>query len=164
MSKTISFALNVQSVDKAIKELEAYKVWVEQKTKELTERLARIGATEAAVRFGSAYYTGTNDVSVTVNPISNGWEISADGKAVCFIEFGSGVYFNGDEPYPNPRPKGVVGIGEYGKGKGSNDFWWYTSENGGSRFTHGTPSAMPMYHASREMRQAVLQIAKEVFG
>lgn len=163
MAKKITVHLNKASIDRAIAELQEYKRWVQQKEKLLTERLALIGAREASVRFGSAYYTGNNDVYVDVEPTSNGWVITASGEAVCFIEFGAGVYYNGQDSYPNPRPEGVVGIGEYGSGKGKQSTWGYYDESGELVLTHGTPAAMPMYHASREMRQSILKIAREVF-
>ena len=161
--KTISVALGASSIDKAIRELKTYEAWVKQKTAELTERLATIGAMEATVRFGRAYYDGDKDVVVSVESIPKGWKIVAAGQSVCVIECGAGVYFNGPEPYPE-RPAGVAGIGEYGQGKGKQDTWGYYDSSGELVLTHGTPAAMPMLHASRVMRQEVLRIAREVFA
>lgn len=155
--------LGAASINRAIKELQAYEAWVRQKTAELTERLATIGAMEATVRFSRAYYDGEKDVTVSVEPIPNGWKIVASGQAVCFIEFGAGVYFNGSEPYPE-RPAGVAGIGEYGKGKGKQNTWGYYSDSGDLVLTHGTPAAMPMNHAGRMIEQEIKRIAQEVFG
>lgn len=156
--------LGTTSIDKAIKELKAYDAWVRRKTTELTERLATIGAMEATIRFSRAYYDGGKDVAVSVEPIPNGWKIVASGQAVCFIEFGAGVYFNGSEPYPMPRPPGVAGIGEYGQGKGKQNTWGFYSDGGNLVLTHGTPAAMPMLHASWVMEQEISRIAQEVFG
>ena len=161
--KKITLSLNTGSIVDAIKELNEYRAWVKRKTKQLTERLAMIGAREATVRFSRAYYTGKNDVSVNAEPTKNGWKITAEGEAVCFIEFGAGVYYNGTEPYPMDRPSGVVGIGEYGSGRGKQDSWVYNDESGEPVWTHGTPAAMPMYYATREMEQEILTIAREVF-
>jgi hypothetical protein len=147
------------SIEKVIRELERYENWIVEKTNLLTEKLAVLGGMEATVRFSQAEYTGTNDAQVTVEPITNGWKITARGGSVFFIEFGAGVYYNGTEPYPEPRPSGVVGIGEYGKGHGKQDCWWY----GDSQYTHGTPAAMPMYHATRAMEREINRIAAEVF-
>jgi hypothetical protein len=160
--KTISISLDDRSITKAIKELKAYKKWVQTKTKELTERLALIGAREASVRFASAMYDGTNDVTVTMEPIENGYAVIASGQAVCFIEFGSGVYHNPTEPYPSPRPPGVVGIGEYGKGRGKRKMWGFYQDDVLVK-TRGNPAAMPMWYATQEMENALLQIAREVF-
>lgn len=154
----------VASIDGAIKQIEKYQKWVERKAKRLCEELAKIGANVASVRFGSAIYDGTNDVYVTVTETDNGFKIDADGQAVCFIEFGAGVWHNGWEPYPNQRPPGVVGIGEYGKGMGKRNGWKFTNASGEKVFTRGNPAAMPMYYASEEIRQKAQQIAKEVFS
>lgn len=163
MGKRIRLSLSAKSIDKAVAALQTYDAWVKAKTKELNEQLALIGAQEAAVRFASAMYDGDNDVSVTVSPTPRGWKISAKGKAVCFIEFGAGVYHNTAEPYPVKRPNGVSGIGEYGKGMGKRKTWVYEDADG-KHFTHGNPAAMPIWYATKEMEAAVLRIAREVFG
>lgn len=168
----LSIALSEKSISDAIKQVKQYKQWVDRKTRELTERLAIIGAHEAVVRFSGAYYTDDNDTVVDVYPHSvvathgSGYIISASGTVLYFIEFGAGVYYNGAEPYPLPRPKDVAKIGEYGQGKGKQDTWGYY-RNGDKNdlvLTHGTPAAMPMYHATQEMRRELTRIAREVFA
>lgn len=156
--------LDIKSIKKAIDYLDNYVASIESKKEMLTKRLSDIGLSEATIRFSSAYTGGNmNDVTVSVKKLKRGYSIVASGKEVCFIEFGAGVYYNGTEPYPNPRPTGIVGIGQYGQGKGSRSGWYYRDENGAKHFTRGTPSAMPMYWASKEMQHAVTRIAKEVF-
>ena len=162
--RVIKASLNTRSLDAAIREVKAYKRWAQQKTQELTRRLAEIGAAEARVRFAGAQYDGTNDAAVSVEAITNGYKIVAEGGSVFFIEFGAGVFYNGTEPYPEPRPAGVVGIGEYGQGKGKRKAWGFYDESGELVITHGTPAAMPMLHAGRTMRQEVERIAREVFA
>ena len=162
--KTISMSLTVESIGAAIKELNAYKEQIKRKTAMLCERLALLGAQEASVRFATAMYDGNNDTAVSVEPTLTGWSIIASGQAVCFIEFGAGVYHNAAEPYPNPRPSGVVGIGQYGKGYGKRRMWGYYDEAGELVKTRGNPAGMPMYYATVEMERAVAQIAKEVFS
>ena len=161
--KTISMSLGGSSIRAALKELASYQAWVRQKTNELMERLASIGAYEATVRFSRAQYDGEKQAEVSVEPIKNGWKIAASGGSVFFIEFGAGVYFNGPEPYPEPRPAGVSRIGEYGQGKGKQNAWGYYDDGGNLILTHGTPAAMPMYHAERTMEQEIKRIAREVF-
>ena len=160
----IDIDLNTKSIDAEIRKVEKYKRWVDRKTQELVKRLAEVGLEEARVRFSSAEYSGENDVEVTVEPIADGFKIVATGQAVFFIEFGAGVYYNGTEPYPEPRPKGISNIGEYGDGKGKRKAWGFYDESGELVITHGTPAAMPMLHASRTMQQEVERIAKEVFA
>jgi len=159
----IAIQLSEESIKAAIKELNRYKKWVDEKTKLLIEKMAIIGAHEASVRFASAMYDGDNDVAVEAGPTENGWVITASGEAVCFIEFGAGVYHNPGEPYPNPRPEGVVGIGEYGKGYGKRQAWGYY-DNGELVITRGSPASMPMWYATQEMEREVLRIAREVFA
>lgn len=172
MGRTIiSMSLSTKDINRAIKELEKYKRDILRKEKELLEKLAYIGVSEASVRFTTAMYDGVNDAMVSLEQTNNGYAIVAKGQAVAFIEFGSGVYHNGSEPYPNPRPEGIVGIGEYGKGKGKRRAWYYKGEAGtngevqsnGVVKTRGNPAAMPMYYATEEMKRSILQIAREVF-
>ena len=170
--KVISLGLNTGDIDSAIRELEQYKKEIARKSKLLLEKLSMIGVHEASVRFSTAMYDGVNDVTVSLDETSNGYSIIANGSAVAFIEFGSGVYHNTSEPYPNPRPEGIVGIGEYGQGKGKRRAWFYKGEPGtngevdskGVVKTRGNPAAMPMWYASEEMKNSILQIAREVFG
>ena len=170
--KVITVELSTASINKAIKELEQYKRDLLTKEKRLLEGLASIGVKEASIRFTTAMYDGVNDVTVTLDKTSNGYAIVAEGEAVAFIEFGTGVYHNSGEPYPIPRPSGVVGIGEYGQGKGKRRAWFYKGEAGtngelqknGVVKTRGNPASMPMWYASEEMKNAVLKIAREVFG
>ena len=162
--KVIKMRLSTSSIDKAIKELKAFRDSIDKKKDHLIEELANIGVREASVRFTTAMYDGVNDSSVTLEAISGGYCIKAEGKAVAFIEFGAGVYHNPGEPYPNPRPSGIVGIGEYGKGYGKRQAWGFKDDSGELVITHGNLAAMPMWYASEEMRSKIKKIAQEVFG
>jgi hypothetical protein len=162
--RVISMTLSSSSIKDAIKELKSFRTSIDAKMDKLLERLANIGVKEASVRFTTAMYDGVNDSSVTLEPIKNGYCIKAEGRAVAFIEFGAGVYHNPGEPYPNPRPEGIVGIGEYGKGYGKRQAWGFRNDDGELVITHGTPAAMPLWYASEEMRNAILKTFKEVFG
>ena len=170
--KVISISLNTKDINSAIKELEKYKKELLRKERRLLEELAILGFHEATVRFATAIYDGVNDVTVDLDEVGKGFVIKADGAAVAFIEFGSGVYHNTSEPYPNPLPEGIVGSGEYGQGKGKRKAWFYKGEPGtngelqssGFVKTRGNPAAMPMWYASEEMKKSILKIAREVFG
>ena len=162
--KVIKMSLSTSSINNAIKELRAFQISIDLKKDKLLEELAKIGLKEASVRFTTAMYDGVNDSHVTLKDTKNGYAIIAEGKAVAFIEFGAGVYHNSGEPYPDPRPEGIVGIGEYGKGYGKRQAWGFTNDSGELVITHGNPAAMPMWYASEEMRSKIKKIAKEVFG
>ena len=152
------------SIRDAINELKSYRDSLDVKTDKFLEELAYIGVKEASIRFTTALYDGINDSTVRLESMWYGYRIVAEGKAVAFIEFGSGVYHNPGEPYPNPRPSGIVGIGEYGKGMGKRQAWGFRDESGELVITHGNPAAMPMWYASEEMRKAIKKKFVEVFG
>jgi len=69
-------------------------------------------------------------------------EIKCTGNQVLFIEFGAGAYFyrktgeietrlyQGVMPNIEPRPSGILDIGEYGQGRGKDDLWFYKSQTG----------------------------------
>ena len=161
--RVISMKMSSSSIQDAIDELKFYRSSLEHKTNKFLEELAYIGVKEASIRFTTAMYDGVNDSSVTLKPISGGYCIVAEGHAVAFIEFGSGVYHNPGEPYPAPRPDGIVGIGEYGKGYGKRQAWGFRDESGELVVTRGNPAAMPMWYASEEMRNAIKKKFVEVF-
>ena len=160
----IEIGLSKQDIAHAIKKVKEYKQDFLDREQKLLEGLAEIGLKEASVRFTTAMYDGTNDVSVMLDTTKNGYVIVASGEAVAFIEFGAGVYHNTGEPYPNPRPEGVVGIGEYGKGYGKRKAWGYKDENDKVVITRGNPAAMPMWYASEEIKNSISKVVKEVFG
>lgn len=162
--KRISFSLTAKDISRAIKELDTYKKWVLDRAAVLNERLAVYGAAVASARFSTAWYDEDHkDVSIDARPTTTGWAITANGSDVLFIEFGAGVYYNGPEPYPVHRPPEVAGIGQYGKGKGKQKSWGYYDSAGELKVTHGTPAAMPMWWASKEIQQHLVEIAREVF-
>lgn len=144
------------STSRAARRLDEYYADLIEKANELCERLATIGAVRASLDFSRAIYNGTNDVAVSVEPITNGYAIHARGDAVLFIEFGSGVTYG----YGHPEPEGY-GPGTY-PGKGHWDDpngWWY----GNHEHSYGNPPAAAMYHAKQDVLQEVQRIADEVF-
>lgn len=177
--KTIRMRLTGRDIGRAIREVEAYNARLETKAKEVARRLAEIGLQVASVRFANAQYDGTNDASVSIEPTENGYRVVAQGESVCFIEFGTGVHYNGfGGTYPIPKPAGISGIGQFGRGRGSDDSWRYHGDPGTNGVvvsndplatepyvvTQGNPANMPMYLALSEMRDGVERIVKEVFA
>ena len=171
------------NVDEVIKRIEAYRNAIPNRLERLLERLATIGATEARVRFSQAMYAGDNDVTITVEPVSKTcWQIIAEGQAVLFIEFGTGI---SNPEHPQSSEFGFS-HGTYGKGKGMNpNGWVYVGEQGnagqtlregvrrtkgnppvreGVYRTKGNPPARAMYESSKEIQGEILRIATEVFG
>ena len=167
----------------AIKALQAYIALVEAAPPKIERKLAEIGAEEAAYRFLNAYYAGRNDITVQTDEVDEHAGVIANGNAVAFIEFGAGVAVNSGTSYPQERPRGIVDIGQYGQGKGSNYAgWFYKGEQGnageevyrhtkggdvlqpGVYHTYGNPAEAPMYHATNTMAEVSAEVVKEVLS
>ena len=162
--RVIQFGLNSKSIETAISELKAFRDSLDAKTDKLLKELADIGVEEATLRFTGAMYDRETYTEVEIKSLSNGYVIVASGKDVAFIEFGAGVHYNRESTYKGKKPDEIAKIGTYGKGYGSRHVWGYPDGSGGIKLTHGNPAAMPMWYASEEMRDAILQKFKEVFG
>ena len=160
MVKKITVDLSAKSIDSAIKEIRKYKAWVLEKEKELRQRLAMLGASVASIRFSTAIYNGTNDVTVRVEDDGSTATIYAEGESVAFIEFGSGAKHG----YGHPQAGEFgVGPGTYPDGKGNwdNPKGWYIP---GGEHTYGNPPAMAMVAARDTIAEQVMIIAREVFN
>lgn len=164
------------NVDTVIAQLKQYRDSIDRKMHQLLERLAEIGVDTAAVKFRSAQYDGDNDVVVNEPEWITDTKliISATGSSVTFIEFGTGVHYT--EQHPKAAEMGAI-RGEYGKGRGKRETWGYYGNpgtNGVIRktvdgkgdliLTHGNPPARAMYDAGKQMRERIVEIAREVFG
>lgn len=170
--KVISFTLDPNSIDKAIREIQQYKAEIVRKTELLRERVATLIAWKAAQGFSSSIVTDlingemrNGSVDVQVDERGGISVIIAIGDDAAFIEFGAGVYYNGSVG-SSPHPKGAelgMTIGSYGKGHGAKNVWGFY-EDGELKLTHGTPASMPMYNAMKEVCADIANIAKEVFG
>ena len=158
--------IRLKNAAQVISDVRTRRLWVYNKTVQLVKRLKDLGFNVARQELGRALmiYDGTGDAAITVDEVSpKSFVIRASGQDVCFLEFGAGVYYNPSEPYPIPRPQGIAGIGEYGKGHGKQQAWYYTNKNGDSVRTRGNPAAKFMYEASAEMKRSIERIAREVF-
>ena len=160
MPKKITIDLSAKSIDSAIKEVRKYKAWVLAKEKELRLRLATLGASVASIKFSTAIYNGTNDVTVRVDDNGDTATIYAEGESVAFIEFGAGAKYG----YGHPQAGEFgVGPGTYPEGKGNwdNPKGWYIP---GGDHTFGNPPAAAMLAARDAIAEQVMIIAKEVFS
>lgn len=160
MTKKITIDLSAKSIDSALKEVRKYKAWVLEKEKELRQRLAMLGASVASIKFSTAIYNGTNDVTVRVEDDGSTATIYAEGQSVAFIEFGAGAKYG----YGHPQAGEFgVGPGTYPDGKGNwdNPKGWYIP---GGEHTYGNPPAQAMYLAVQAITEQVTMIAKEVFS
>lgn len=168
----IKVRLSPDGIKKAQAELQEYKAELTNRLTEFARRLAQEGYSVARVRFASASYPGVNDVNVRIEENGTRASIIAEGSAVAFIEFGTGVN--------NPEhPSGQYAHGSYGKGHGNWPHGWYYKGSAGKGGlatevdpenkpgvfkTQGNPPAMAMWEAKLAMESKITQIWREVMG
>lgn len=170
MPKTISVTLSPDSIKNAISELQKYKAELRIKNDLFVKRLAELGIPVIDQNIAAAQ--GDSDKGhnayIKLNSFGNysQAQLIVEGKDILFIEFGSGIFYNGSAG-SSPHPKGEefgYTIGSYGYGQGKNETWFYYADTGEKVMSHGTKATMPVYKASVEIIQNVRRIANEVFG
>lgn len=141
------------------------------------DAIAQMGADVARAGFDGAYYSGTNDTSVSVaRDSATRYRVVASGTSVLFVEFGSGVTY----PATNPRAGGLGFTPRSWSDAHANaikrdGLWVYYGQPGGDAFpvsgrpsgtwwTRGNPSANAMYQAGRDMREAIADAWSLAFG
>lgn len=176
--KTIVLDLSTESIDNAIKEVKAYKDYIHKGLSKLLLLLGEEGMQIASAGYNSAEYDGTNDVEVVYETRGdNTVYLVAVGRAVLFIEFGTGIR------YANIHPEAMelgMNRGEYGKGLGgSSNGWVYVGEKGTNGKavntkddsgktvsvvrTYGNPASMTMYTTRQKLKDRIYTLAKECF-
>lgn len=155
----------------AIKRLYEYRRKVARLKEELPKALAEYGVTEAQTLYGKGVYDillsgqfSQPNISVSAEQRENGWAVVANGKEVCFVEFGAGVYYTGGESYLGTRPPGIVGIGQYGKGHGKQNAWGFKDADGEVYITQGTPANNTMYFTAKAMRERIEETARSILN
>ena len=173
-------------LDKAIQILDALPTDLEAKAQEFIKRLAQFGVERAQYYYDTAQYAGGDDkVSVSFTEEGKGVvRVTAEGHAVLYIEFGTGVKYPDDlEARADIISGDVDGRGQHGKRHGaSQKGWYYLKEHGiGNNpppdtedatkpgmemfyHTYGNPSEAATYKAKKELRENAERIAREVFG
>ncbi len=172
--KVIRCSLDPKSIERAISEIREYKAEIVRKTDLLRRTVAEKIAEDARGGFASAVVDDllpdsggarSANVDVTIDEQDNVSIVIANGEDAVWVEFGAGVYANGavgSSPHPKGQELGFT-IGGYGKGFGARQVWGFY-EDGVLKLTHGTPAAMPLYHAMQRVCDDVAAIAKEVFS
>lgn len=171
--KFIELELSAQGVRKAIADITAYKQDLIKKCEVFRRKVANRIAEEVSTNFASSVVledliTGERrnaQVNVTVYDRDGMSIVSADGEDAVWVEFGTGVYYNGpvgSSPHPHGADLNMV-IGGFGKGNGKKEEWGFY-ENGELRLTHGIRANMPMVRAIGNVCGDLPQIAQEVWG
>lgn len=163
MAKSINIKLSSRSIQAAVDELNAYKESIDKKLDLLCRRLAEMGAVKVSLGYARAIYSGDKDISVTVEQIPDGYAIVASGESVLFVEFGAGARYGDGHPLAGEYG---MGPGTYPNGKGhwNDPRGWYIPKEHGGGHTYGNPPSAVMYETAKELRAAVLDVAREVFA
>lgn len=170
--KTINVQLSEAGIQQAIREIERWNRDFQERVSKFTQRLADEGCKITSVKVDSVpgeYKSGT--IRVWADTSADGYltykaSYYMEGHAAIFIEFGAGVFYNtglGSSVHPKGEDLGFE-IGSWsfsdkGMGFAGDPGWFY-----GGKYTHGTPTYMPMYSGAQELAQKIQAIAKEVFN
>lgn len=170
MSKVIKCKLDVDSLEKAIKELNAYRDELQDKLEQFMDALLSVGFTEASSRASS--FMGDSEPASVVKEYTVKEKdrivatISLVGKDAIFIEFGAGIAYNTGMQHPQADEFGY-GPGTYPSehppNRGINPGIWVYRQNGEKVWSFGTEAKMPIYFASETMRNNAVQKAIDVF-
>lgn len=151
----IKMSLSTDNIDFICRYLEKREQIIKQKSDILAKRLAELGRDIADLKYGD------EEVTVSVVKKRNTYEIHANGKEVCFIEFGAGVRTNSSHPYADKMPFDVKPGSWSIQDKQqfvTKGYWYYGGKKMNSIEPHNA-----MYLASRHIQEQVYKIAKEVF-
>ena len=172
MSKVIKCTLSVDSIDKAIQEIEAYRKSFIEKIETLMDVLLADAYKEAQTRLASTVGDSTNASVTKTVPIRSGDSVVATiclvGEDALFVEFGAGIAYNTGAEHPYASELGY-GVGTYPSkhppNKAINPGRWiygHTSDHV-PLWSIGTGASMPIYYASETIRNNAVKKAKEVF-
>lgn len=170
MSKTIKIGLSTKSIQKAVHDIETYRVHLPFKCRLFIDRLANeVGIPIVNTNIASSRGDSNKSSNVyfvwTETPIGAYGKLVAENEDILFIEFGAGIHYNNGNAHPQASEFGY-GVGTYPGQKNAINpgYWWYKDDDGGApHLSFGTEATMPMYKAYIEMVTRVVDIAKEVF-
>lgn len=172
--RNITFNLNANSIDSAIAELELLKQDIQKTIHNFLQYLLDYGVTIAKANVKNID-TGATLNSIKGMFINNDKGVIIAGANAIWLEFGTGVYWNKSN-YPMPLPSGISEIGNYGKGHGKLDGWFYPStdpryelvdKNGfgrGIAYTHGIKANKFLYETLVALRTHTPKWAKSWFN
>lgn len=155
-------ALDLESIRSAAKQTRAVAAQMEEMATEICRRLAEIGVQVANIYYIPEGWSGNTDVTVTAEPIPNGYKVVASGKDVFFMEFGAGVTAGLGYDASEITPPVSIEPGSWSethKRQYSEKGYWYYKK----QMFDGLAPQMGMYHGHKEVRQRVEEVVKEVF-
>ena len=172
MITTIEFELNKQSIDKAIRQLRAYKKRIEKRTDELISVMCQEGERYARV---ALTHIDTGDTLNSIIGYRDGDKgiIQAGGHAI-WIEFGTGVKGK-QSPHPSSdwlgKQNWQYAVGKFIRKRPNGLIGWYYptdefDENGNPiyAFTQGLESNHFLFDACVKLEMNFKENAKKVFS
>lgn len=156
-------AFNPEDFLNVAKDLRRIASEMEQKGIEICRRLAELGMRVASINYAGGFIDGNDAVTVTIEPIKNGYKIVASGEDVYFLEFGTGVAAgNGYDTSVIDPPVDITpgSWSETHKRQFSEKGYWYYN---GRKYEMTTPR-MGMYHAAKEVERNIKRVAEEVLN
>lgn len=172
MPKIVINISSAEEIEQGIKLIKEYKTSLQSKITSLVRQMCLEGEDYAINALGHVD-TGETLSSIhgeLMGGYRNGQRgvIIAGGAAV-WIEFGTGVHYNGAAG-SSPHPLGTTVqpphlIGTYGAGHGADpDGWLYRDESGEWHKTKGIPANMFFYETVKQLERRYPDLAREVFG
>lgn len=170
-TKVISGPLNAAFLRSVITLLTDYKAALPRKMEEFATRLVSevgIPTIDARIAAAKGDSSDAHDTAFVISRTATGIKgvVTVKGEDIVFIEFGAGIHYN-TPAGTSPHDKGVqfgYTIGSYGQGRGRYDWWYYKDDSGALVRSQGTQATMPLLTAVKDMRGAVVRIAREVFA
>ncbi len=167
--KNLKVELSTKGISEIIDFLENYKNELDRKCEIFCQKLCELGIEVIDARIvgkGDSDTSHETEITIGKDGTYTNAKLTLSGEDILFIEFGAGVHYNGVTG-TSPNPKGSelgYTIGSYGKGHGTQEFWYYKDDSGNYVRSYGTQATMPMYSASVEMIKQMKSVAKEVFN
>lgn len=189
----MSIDIQFRGFDKLLKRVKTMETDLPALVKELLERLTELGVHVADRRFQSAMDL-INDYDIEPGMVIWQSDTEADivvsGSTVLFLEFGTGVKYNGDGHPWSYKDSSKYTPGSFGHHQGSSEHGWIYKSYDGSMgaydeiatrttktkvkarssapgvniHTYGIPPTRAMFGSYEVMRANVEKIAREVFG
>lgn len=166
----IKVELDIDSIDKAIKEIKDYRESLNDKLYNFLSVLLQDGTVEAQTRLASTVGDATHATVSASQPVIIDDKVVAtiylEGTEALFIEFGAGIAYNTGMQHPKADELGY-GIGTYPSknppNKAINPGRWIYGHNddGSPLWSIGTQASMPIYYASETMRNNAIKRAME---
>ena len=170
--KVLQSDLSEKGIRNLADTIKQYAIDVERANEIFVNRLAEVGFDRASARIVESLGSIDRDKPIgDLQIISDesgqvtSVQLQFTGEQALFIEFGSGIKYNKNNHHPLEKKFGY-GVGTYPNqthAKNENG-WNYMGNDGKFWHSKGTKASMPMYYAGVDMRQKIIQIAKEVYS